>query len=424
MSNSTQDPATQPWHLSSTTTEPSDEQHRCGNCGGRLRTVALVCTKRDCGDMILDDTTASEADLRRGAARKHACPHCGTFGDPAEMLECSGCPNPVRMDNEAEASEIASGPAVGAIVAGNGERQDISAAVDEPVTAREQVTAASDQSNIVLKLAPEYFKLAVTASGVSAVLAGRIEHGELYRAEGFSSFREYAEKKLGISSNSAFKKLRQAARAVWEFYPDLAAAVLSALGVDGHARVHDLPHVPDETKLYLLKRAYENTSEDERPHLLKKALNEDCSTRQLEEMARRGRKAKPPQDTAHRGERRGAGAPTAEQAQHAPVALTPPTQAAKPTPRSGAPLGPTTPTDSGSAADTPHPRAEARPDADGTSVNGQDLLSHAFWGLDAAFDALSRLPPGEIAADRLSSLRALFVKVQRALADHEEVVHG
>lgn len=133
---------------SSTTAEPGDEQHPCGNCGGRLRTVALVCTKRDCGEMILDDTTASEADLRSEAAREHACPHCETYGAPAEMIECSGCPNPVRIDHEAEVSEIASGAAVGAIVAGNNrERQDVAAAVDEPVTAREQVTAASDQSN-------------------------------------------------------------------------------------------------------------------------------------------------------------------------------------------------------------------------------------------------------------------------------------
>src|SRR5690349_2275192 len=97
MSTSTQALAAQPHSPAFATVEPINGQHRCGSCGSwGLRTVALICSKRECRDVILDDTTAPEADLEAEAARKHTCPHCGTLGDPIEMIECPGCPNPVR----------------------------------------------------------------------------------------------------------------------------------------------------------------------------------------------------------------------------------------------------------------------------------------------------------------------------------------
>jgi hypothetical protein len=412
--------AAQPQIARSTIAEPGDEQHRCGRCGGRVRTVALLCSNRECRDVILDDMTASEVALLSEAARTHTCPHCGASGEPIEMIECSGCSNPVRVDVAADAPTVASGPAVGAIVDSDEEKPNGSATVDERATSRAPATAAegSEQSNILLKLAPEYFKLAVTASGVSAVLAGEIDREELYLAEGFSSFREYAETKLGISSDSAFKKLRQAARTVWEFYPDLAAAVLRTLQVDGHARVHDLPDVPDETKLYLLKRAHKNAPEDERPHLLERALNGTCTTRQLEEMARRGRTAKLSRRSAQYGKRGDTATPTSERTQTAPeTAPTPLTHGKEPAARSAAALS-VAPTAHGSA-EALQPQPEDLLAANG-SVNAEALLSRALSGLDEARDALSRLAPGEIKADRLSSLRELLFKVQHALEAHKE----
>ncbi len=332
--------------------------------------------------------------------------------------------NPVRV--EGDAREIVSDPAVCAIVGGAEEEQDVSGMVDESATAREQVIAAgtSEDSDPLLELAPEVFRWAATASGVTTVVAGEIERKKLYRAVGFTSFREYADQGLGISSNSAFKKLRQAGRAVWEFYPDLAAAVVKVLQVDGHARVHDL-EVPDQTALYLLKRAHENTPENERANLLDKVRGRNCTTRQLEEMTRRSRSVKPPETAAQRRDRDGAKTAGIEQPQP-PSTSAPalPTQGKESDARNEVAPGPTTSSASGSARHASAPRTDDQSGADGAGVNRQDLVSQAIWGLDAAGDALRRLTPGEIKADHLSSLRELLLKVERALADHEEIGNG
>ncbi|WP_155798239.1 hypothetical protein [Sorangium cellulosum] len=79
-----------------------DGSQRCANCGVLgLRTVALLCPKRGCGEAILENTTASEADLRAEAAREHTCTRCGTLAKAIEMIECPSCLHPVRADVEA-----------------------------------------------------------------------------------------------------------------------------------------------------------------------------------------------------------------------------------------------------------------------------------------------------------------------------------
>ncbi len=91
-------------HQTAGATDGRDGSQRCGTCGALgLRMVALICPSWGCGDTILDDTAASEADLRVEAAREHTCPHCGTSGEPIEMLECPGCSNPARAESGAEA---------------------------------------------------------------------------------------------------------------------------------------------------------------------------------------------------------------------------------------------------------------------------------------------------------------------------------
>lgn len=432
MSTSTQAPVAQPHSPTSATVEPIDGQHRCESCGSwGLRTVALLCSKPECRDVILDDATAPEADLEAEAARKHTCPYCGTFGDPIEMIECPGGSNPVRKGGETEDYKIASGTAVGAIAAGNDERQDVAVTSDEQVTAGEQAAAtqASDDAQRLLKLAPDVFRWAAATSGVTAIVAGEIDRKRLYTTEGFRTFEQYAEKKLGVSSTSASKKLRQAGKAVWEFYPDLAAEVLRIVREKGHARVGDLPEVPDETKLYLLKRAHENADEHLRARLLEGVRGRTAdgtvprwrpSTREFEKMARHPA-VQPSHEAPKPRDRGAAGTPAPKRAQPAPDAvLAPPAQTREPAARSAAPLS-VAPTVLGSA-EALEPQTEDRFDAEG-SVNVEALLSRAFRGLDEARDALSRLAPGEIKADRLSSLRELSFKVHHALEAHKEEYH-
>ena len=87
---------------------PNDEKlvrQVCGNCGAQgVRIVALVCSNRDCGDMILDDTGASEELLQVEATREHTCPRCNEVGVPNVMLDCSSCRNPERTGDDAQVS--------------------------------------------------------------------------------------------------------------------------------------------------------------------------------------------------------------------------------------------------------------------------------------------------------------------------------
>lgn len=139
----------------------------------------------------------------------------------------------------------------------------------------------------VLASAPRVFQIARTASGVACIVFEYVRVNDLFRQAGYEQMRLYARERLGVEGEADYKKTARAGGTFWRYFPekcmDVMRVVVGQGGDDRHPPA--LPQVPTKSAVALLPAALKHTLDAERPKLLSRVLEGECTYVELQGIA-------------------------------------------------------------------------------------------------------------------------------------------
>lgn len=145
------------------------------------------------------------------------------------------------------------------------------------------------EGRVILDLAPTIFCRARISASVAVVLFTYIRSNKLYVQDGFETMRPYAAERLGVGSEDDYKKTARAGNSAWSYMPEKCVKVVQDILTAGE--VTAVTPLPTKTALALLPRVVRKTDVAGREDLVRRVVEGECSSAELERMDQAARSA-------------------------------------------------------------------------------------------------------------------------------------
>lgn len=152
---------------------------------------------------------------------------------------------------------------------------------------------------IILNLTPAIFCRASVSAAVAAILFTYIRSKKLYEQVGFEAMRPYAAEKLGVETEDDYKKTARSGNSFWEHMPDRCLQLVR--DILSHGEVTPVTPLPSKTAMAALPGVLRKIPEGDRVTLVRRVVEGECSSADLERMAKEANINARRQDPSQRG---------------------------------------------------------------------------------------------------------------------------
>lgn len=140
------------------------------------------------------------------------------------------------------------------------------------------------EAGVLLGLAPAIFCRASVSAAIAAILFTYIRAKKLYEGLGFEAMRPYAAEKLRVETDDDYKKTARSGNAFWQYMPDRCLQIVRDILTLGE--VTAVTPLPSKTAMAVLPRVLRKTPKADRETLVRRVVEGECSSADLERMAK------------------------------------------------------------------------------------------------------------------------------------------